>query len=77
MSKVKLELEPYNAIIILSFLREFVNEENADEYQFQSIHEAVKEYETELSRRLTEEQWNEIDAVNQVNQLIGKSPKRQ
>lgn len=77
MAKVKIELEPYNAVAILSFLREFVNEESCSgEYQFQAIFEAVYEYEQELAKRLTEKDWDEIRATNNVNQLIGKSPTR-
>lgn len=75
MAKVKLELEPYDAITILSFLREFINEDNADVYQFKAIHEAVESFQDELASKLTAAQREEINAVNQVNQLIGKSPK--
>lgn len=75
-SKVPLELKPYSAISILSFCREWINEDTADDYQFQAIREAVDELELQLARHLTEEQWEEIRAENQVNQLIGKSPRR-
>jgi len=73
---VNLELNPYNAITILSFLREFVNDDLADVYMFQAIREAVNEYESELTKKLTDDQWNEINMVNQINQLIGKSPQK-
>jgi len=76
MAKIKLELEPYNAITILSFCREFVTEESCQDYKLKAIFEAVHELETELSKRLTEKDWDEIHATNQVNQLIGKSPTR-
>jgi hypothetical protein len=75
-SKVPIEMKPYNAIIILSFCREFVNEETCDDYKFQAIKEAVDELEIQLGRNLTDEHWDEINAENQVNQLIGKSPER-
>ncbi len=73
-TKVPLELKPYSAITILSFLREFVNEETCDEYRFQAIKEAVDELEMQLTRHLTDEHWQEIDAENKVNELIGKVP---
>ncbi len=76
MAKVKIELEPYNAITILSFCREFVSEESCREYKLKAILEAVNELQTELAKRLTEEDWEEIHATNEVNQLIGKSPVR-
>ncbi len=73
---VNLELNPYNAITILAFLRDFVNDDLADVYMFQAIREAVNEYESELAKKLTDDQWNEINMVNQINQLIGKSPQK-
>lgn len=74
--KIKIELDPYNAISILSFIREFINEENEGEYKLKAIHEAVDELQDQLGRNLTEDQWNEINMVNQLNQLIGKSPEK-
>ena len=75
-TKVQLEMKPYNAITILSFCREFVNEETCDDYKFQAIKEAVDELEIQLGGHLTDEHWDEINSENQVNQLIGKSPER-
>ena len=75
-SKVPIEMKPYNAITVLSFCREFITEDTCDEYRFQAIKEAVDELEQQLGRHLTDEQWEEIRAENQVNQLIGKSPVR-
>ncbi|REE01125.1 hypothetical protein [Marinoscillum furvescens] len=75
-TKVGIELKPYNALSILSFCREFINDDTCDEYRFQAIKEAVDELEMQLGRHLTDEQWDEINAENQVNQLIGKSPAR-
>lgn len=75
-TKVPLELKPYNAISILAFCREWVNDGTPNDYKFQALKEAVDELEHQLARNLTDEQWEEIRAENQVNQLIGKSPKR-
>lgn len=75
-NKVPIELRPYTAITILGFLREFVNDDLVGDYMFQALREAVDEYEQQVSRALTDEQLEEIRAENQVNQLIGKSPKR-
>lgn len=73
--KIKIELSPYNAAAIYGFMREFINEENADEYRFKAIHEAVDEFEKELNK-ITSDQLEDLIAENQINQLIGKSPKR-
>lgn len=75
-TKVPIEMKPYNAISILSFCREFINDDLCDEYRFKAIKEAVEELESQLGRNLTDEQWEEIRAENKVNQLIGKSPQK-
>lgn len=75
MSKVTIKMRPYNAMTVLSFCREFINDTTADEYMFTAIKEAVDELEEELTRNLTDEQWDDLNAENIVNQLIGKSPK--
>jgi hypothetical protein len=75
-NKVKIELTPYNALSILSFLREFVNDDNVNEPAFKAIHEAVDEYNVSLIKHITPEQVNDGQQENQVNQLIGKSPIR-
>lgn len=73
-TKVPIEMKPYNALSILSFCREFVNDDLIKEYKNQALREAVDELEQQLARHLTDEQWEEVRAENQVNQLIGKSP---
>lgn len=71
-----MSLNPYNAIAILSFCREFIGEDLHHDYIFKAIRDAVDEYEKELGNKLTEEQWQFIHMTNEINQLIGKSPKR-
>lgn len=69
-------MKPYNAVTILAFCREFINDDSCGEYRFQAIKEAVEELEMQLVRSLTDKHWEEITVENQVNQLIGKSPVR-
>lgn len=76
-TKVPLELNPYNAITVLSFCREFINEDTTNDYQFQAIAEAVDEFEQQLVRHLTDEQWDQINQENEINQLIGKVPPKE
>ena len=73
--KVKIQLTPYNALSIFSFLREFINNENSDEPEFKAIHEAVNQYENEIVKNITEDHIDDFNAENKVNQLIGKSPQ--
>jgi hypothetical protein len=75
-TKVPIELSPYNALSILAFCREFVNDDLVDEYKFTAIREAVDQLELQLHRNLTDEHWEEIHIENKTNQLIGKSPLR-
>ena len=76
VDKVKIELTPYNALSIWSFLQEYINDDNSDEPEFKAIHEAIKEYKNSVVANMTEEQFNDGSHENKVNQLIGKSPKR-
>ena len=54
--KVIIELEPYNSIAILSFLREFINDETEGDYRFKAIHDAVDEYEQQIYKNVSEKQ---------------------
>lgn len=76
MNKVLIEISPYNAITILSFLREFIDEA-CDDYNLQAIKQAVDELEIQLAKRLTDEHFEAIKVENELNQLIGKSPNRE
>ena len=73
-NKIRIEITPYNAISILSFCREFINEDTPNKYHFQAIMEAVDELELQLGRILTDEHFEEIRAENELNKLIGKIP---
>jgi hypothetical protein len=77
MTPVKIELTPYNAISILAFLREYINDDVKHEPQFKAISEAVDEYEKSIYRNMNMCQIVDAAAENQVNQLIGKSPIRE
>lgn len=73
-NKIRIEITPYNAISILSFCREFINEDTPNKYHFQAIREAVDELELQLGRILTDEHFEEIRDENELNKLIGKIP---
>ncbi|GGG97622.1 hypothetical protein [Pedobacter zeae] len=74
MEKVKIELSPYDALSILSFCREYVNDELADEPIFIALKKSVKAFEEELTKNLTEDQYEDAKAENQVNRLMGTCP---
>ena len=73
--KVIIELEPYNSIAILSFLREYINDESEGDYRFKAIQDAVDEYEQQIYKNVSEKQLEDAIAENEVNKLIGKWPK--
>lgn len=73
-TKVPIEMNPSNAMEILLFCRQFINERNAHKYKLAAIHEAVNELEQQLAKSLTDEHWEEIKAQNEINKLIGKVP---
>jgi NH3-dependent NAD+ synthetase len=73
-NKVKLELTPYNAMAILKFCREFINDETKCDYRYKAIQDAVDEYEQQIYDKVSEEQLDDAIAENEVNHLIGKWP---
>jgi hypothetical protein len=65
--KVKIELSPYNALEILKFRREFINNENKGFPGLKGIHAAIDEYEGHIYVNVSEEQLE--DAINANNLL--------
>jgi hypothetical protein len=65
--KIKIELSPYNALEILKFCREFINDENKGVPGLKGIHEAIGEYERQVYVNISEEQLE--DAINTNNLL--------
>lgn len=76
MSKVKIELTPYNAMALYSFLSEFESDIVSLGEKGKALWDAYKEYESEVVKNSTQQQLEDGFAKNQVNQLIGKSPSR-
>ena len=72
---VTIELTPYDALAILKFCREFINDDTKGDYRFKAIEDAVNEYEKQIYKKVSSEQLDDAIAENQVNRLIGKWPK--
>ena len=72
---VTIELTPYDALAILKFFREFINDDTKGDYRFKAIEDAVNEYEKQIYKNVSSEQLDDAIAENQVNRLIGKWPK--
>jgi hypothetical protein len=74
--KVTIELTPYNTLAILSFLREYVNDETKGISEFQAINDAVDEYEKQVYSNISDSQIEDAIAESEVNDLIGKHPEK-
>lgn len=74
--KVKIELRPYDALTILSFLREYINDENKNDPQFASIHETVNAYEKEIYEKVDVNMVEDAALESEVNRLTNRQPER-
>lgn len=72
--KVKIELTPYNALAILSFMREYINDENKHDPELKAIHESVDEFTKQIYTKMTMSQLNAGIFESKVNDMIGKHP---
>lgn len=68
--KVTMQLEPYNALTILCFLREFKYDHRA----MQSLGDAVDRYEQEIEKQITSEHLDDAYITREINQVIGREP---
>ena len=75
--KVKLELRPYTALTILSFCREYINDENINDSRLTAIHESVKEYEDEIYKKISPQELEDAILENKVNDLTGRHPEKE
>lgn len=68
-----IKLRPHDALVILSFLREFINDDVKYDPQFTAIRGAVDAYEKEVYK-MSHAQLDDAIAEVEVNKLIGKCP---
>ena len=74
-SKVNIELRPYDALIIMSFLREYFNDSNKNVPEFASMHETVDNYEQEIYSKISLDHLDDAILESDVNMITGRSPK--
>lgn len=70
-TKVPIELTPYDAITILSFLREF---DYTTHPHLKSLGEVVQRFEDEVCNVIDDEHLEDCKAETKVNQLLDKTP---
>ncbi len=76
MEKVKIELRPYDALHILAFLREFINDENKGIKQFSAIHECVNAFEIEVYKNCSMKMVGDAELELSINTLTQRIPKK-
>ena len=76
MKKVKIELRPYDALGILSFLRECFNDDNRNDKILSATHETVDAYEKEIYKNCDLDMVEDAEVENTVNRLTGRQPER-
>lgn len=76
-NKVCIELRPFDAITILCFLREYINEENNQIPELAALHECVDAYEKQIYAKLSNEMIEEAYLENAINDAAGRQPKRE
>ncbi len=75
MSKlVKLSLRPYTALAILSFMREYINDENKSDHRLKAIHEACDEYQQQITENITDDQIEDAKLELHVNYITNRHP---
>ncbi|MBP7400482.1 MAG: hypothetical protein KA954_12900 [Chitinophagales bacterium] len=72
--KVSIELTPYNALSILAFCREWINEDTKGWEKFKAINEAVDAYESEIYLKVNNDHLDDAEAENLLNELFGRCP---
>lgn len=70
IDKVPIELTPFDALSILTFLKEY----DLSHPQLQALNTAVKNYENEVCKNITMDQIDDAKAERAVNILIDKEP---
>jgi len=74
--KVNIELRPYDALAIISFLREYINADNVNDPRFAAIHESVKAYEDEIYKKLNNDHIDDAILECKVNDVAERHPPK-
>ncbi len=71
--EINIKLRPSHCLEILNFLRQSINNNNRDNAKFQTIHEALNEFQRELFDNATADQLDYGMHEIEINMLIGRS----
>ena len=73
-SLVKIELRPHDALGILSFLREYVNDSNKHDGNLAALHEMVNAYENQIYTNVSSKHLDDAELELSVNKITGRVP---
>ncbi len=76
MKKVNLQLRPYDALAILSFCREYINDSSKGIPELTAIHEAVNAYEQEIYKAISMNQLGDATLECHINYLTNRHPPK-
>jgi hypothetical protein len=68
---INIQLEPYDALTILCFLREF----EMTHKWVQSLADAVDRYEDQIVKNITPDQVDDAEITRHIMQVIGREPE--
>lgn len=74
--KVNIALRPYDALAIISFMREYINDSNRDWPELKAIHETVDAYEKEITEKISIDMIEDARLECKVNDISGRHPKK-
>jgi len=78
MSKqVNITLRPYDALAIMCFMREYINDSNRDWPELKAIHETVDAYEKQINEKVSIDMVEDARLECRVNDISGRHPKKQ
>lgn len=72
--EIVIKIDAYQAITIISFLREFVNDDIPNDYKLQHIKECVDEFEQKCACQFMDEHFDYIHEMAEIDSMIGKTP---
>jgi hypothetical protein len=73
MSKIKIELTPYEALSILSFLEEF-KEDFEQRTECEALRNCITSFRDQVYAKISMSDMDDVIAENEVMKLVGKAP---
>jgi len=72
--KINISLTPYNALVILRFVREFVPMGEQEQQKLKSLADAIDAYQEEIVNKCSHAQLNDAFAEGAMHEMLGNAP---